>query len=125
MESTSLTKAMIRIVRHSGGRRPGRLAPSARPTGPSVGLAFIDPGEQHGPEVAGTGRRLGVGRLARSGRGRVHAPRGRSLPPGGRPLRSNKHGVGHCGRSRWGPSLQDQLALSRFAPGNAVDAKRP
>ena len=39
-------------------------------------------------------------------------------------MRSPPRGAGHCGPLP-GPSFQDQLALSRFAPGKTVGAKTP
>jgi hypothetical protein len=84
MESTSVTKAMIRIGSPQRGQKSGKVEGSA----PAAS-----------PEIAGTGRRLGVGRLARCGRGRVHAPRGRSL----------HREAGPCGHRRTEWSIADPL----------------
>ena len=45
----------------TAGAEERELASSARQADPSLGLAFIDPCEQHGPEIASTGTWLGVG----------------------------------------------------------------
>ena len=48
------------------------------------------------------------------------------IPPSGVGReRSPPHAAGHCGPRPWGPSFQDQLALSRFAPGKTVGARTP